>query len=346
MTVVGLRIWTALAMVSQCKHGSGMARGGSTRRASPITMSSATRSDAGENADGPQPPPAPPPSWDGFAVEYERRVEPFTSLFAEEMFRPLTPDGASTDRDGDRGRRRRRLLDVGCGTGAASLLALSMGFDVAAADVSPAMVERTKRRATEEGGRDLFDSVAASGERLPPGWSDAFDVAVANFSVIFFPDPAAGLREMLRCLVPGTGTAALSAWGDVSETPAFRVFPDVALEVVPELVETGKPRRITGSAETLTKLMEKAGFEDVRVVGPVTRALEVANPGEYYDRFALTSPPNAAMIGKMDDATRGKFRSRIMAAATERGGREDGSVALNSSAYIVYGRRPNNCTTE
>ncbi|KAL7547597.1 hypothetical protein ACHAWF_010912 [Thalassiosira exigua] len=292
------------------------------------------------------------PSWDAFedasAIEYENRVEPFTSQFAEEMISSLPDDGLRQRRSTPQAQcKRKRLLDVGCGTGATSLLGLSRGFDVSWTDVSPAMVERTRQRVTSEQGQATTcddDSRSrcrvADGQSLPAEWSGSFDVAVSNFSVIFFPDPTAGLKEMLRCLVPSTGVAAFSAWGDASETPAFRIFPDVAKEVVPDLVATGKPRRITGSVATLEALMEDAGFVDVVVSGPVTKTLVVSSPEEYYNRFALTSPPNMEMIASMDEETLAKFRTRIMETAIARGGRKDGSVAIDCSAYIAYGRRP------
>ena len=314
------------------------------------------------------------PSWDAFTVEYERRVESFTSEFADEMMRPILAATCSDDEDEDddddvddyasgakspnmkNSRRRKLLLDVGCGTGATSLLALSHGYDVTSTDVSSSMVNRTRQRAIEAGFYNAISNAdrtadapitptiygfASDGQSLPLGWSNTFDVAVANFSVIFFPDPVGGLKEMLRCLIPG-GVASITAWGNAQQTPAFRVFPDAAAELVPELVSTGKPRRMTGSVSTLTELMKEAGFMDIKVVGPVVKTLLVSSPEEYYNRFALTSPPTAEMIAKMDDATRIEFRSRVMATAKARGGREDGSIALDSSAYIAYGRKPMN----
>ena len=297
----------------------------------------------------------PRPSWDDFAIEYEKRVEPFTSQFADEILRRFLVDDHNQQSEQQRGRRRkRRLLDVGCGTGGTSLLALSHGFDVTSTDSSEAMVGRTKERVllhTETTKSSQHDNgigihnndgsqTVADGQSLPPEWSDSFDVAIANFSVIFFPDPTAGLKEIIRCLVPSTGHVALSCWGDASETPAFRVFPDVAAEIAPELVSTGKPRRITGSVAKLTRLMEDAGFVDITVSGPVVKTLVVASPEEYYNRFALTSPPNVEMIRRMDDETRSKFRARVMEIAKYRGGMEDGSVVLNSAAYIACGRKP------
>lgn len=113
-----------------------------------------------------------------------------------------------------------KIPDVECGTGAAALLVLPHGLEMAGTDASEAMVARTKKRAlaTIVGGdgtttayRSQFfdaalDSAVAEGQDLPSKWPDSFDLAVANFSVIFFPQPVLGLREIFRCLVPGTAS--------------------------------------------------------------------------------------------------------------------------------------------
>ncbi len=262
-------------------------------------------------------------SWDAYAGEYERRVEPFTSQFAKELMAGLPAIKE----------KRRKLLDVGCGTGAVALLAKDC--DVTVTDVSESMVKRTLERANF-----VTDSAVVNGMDLPSRWSNSFDAAVANFSVIFFPTPYDGLREIHRCLLPKTGVVGLTAWGDVSETPAFGVFRDVLNEKHPELVESNRPKRITGSVETLRKLLVDAGFVDVQVEGPVTKTLVVQSASDYFDRFAKTSPPTAATLAKMNETLRSKFRERVMEVATERGGREDGSIALDASAYIAYGRKP------
>ena len=247
--------------------------------------------------------------------------------------------------DAKRLKRSGSVLDLGCGSGAVSLIVLSHHRkhfgNVVATDASKSMVERTKLRVSEKYGTEAsFSAVSADGQCLPDEWADKFDVVLSNFAVIFFPEPLQGLREMIRCLTPSTGVAAFTAWGNVEETPAFCVFPDAASELVPHLVATGKPRRITGSVAVLKSLMKQAGFVDIKVVGPITKTLEVDSAANYYDRFALTSPPTAEMIGKMSVDTREKFKDRVMELAEERGGRPDGSIALKSSAYIAYGRKP------
>uniref|UniRef100_A0A7S4IAP4 Methyltransferase type 11 domain-containing protein n=1 Tax=Odontella aurita TaxID=265563 RepID=A0A7S4IAP4_9STRA len=271
-------------------------------------------------------------SWSEVTPEYERRVEPFTQLFANDVLTALKSKiaGSGTPLE---------LLDVGCGTGGGALLASSLGFSpIAATDVSESMVERARRRA-EGSGREGIECLACDGQNLPSEWSGRFDCAVAIFSVIFFPDPARGLQEVLRCLKP-SGRVAMAAWGDRSETPAFQIFRDAASQVVPDLAPKGKPRRITGSKESLSALLAEAGFEHIEVIGPVTHTLLLDSPEEYYLRFALTSPPSIEMISKMDAKTAAAFKEKVEELAKIRGGQPDGSIALDSSAYFAYGSKP------
>jgi len=79
---------------------------------------------------------------------------------------------------------------------------------------------------------------------------------------------------------------------------------------------------------------------DITVLGSVTKTLQVDSPEAFYDRFALTSPPTSAAIRSMNDEMRQQFLDRIKSTALARGGQEDGSIALDASAYVAYGRKP------
>src|SRR5260370_15625672 len=117
-----------------------------------------------------------------------------------------------------------RVLDVGFG-GGGSLRELServgSGGAVAGLDVSPAMVDR---------GRTIFRRLIAAGglalelgsvESMP--WPDAsFDGAISVNTIFYWPDAAAGLREMWRVLRP-RGVFAL---GMRSSPAAARAPPE------------------------------------------------------------------------------------------------------------------------
>jgi SAM-dependent methyltransferase len=92
------------------------------------------------------------------------------------------------------------VLDVPCGGGLA-LRGLAPGLRYVAADISPSMLDRTRRQAAVRGLPDVA-VLEADIERLPFA-DDEFDVCVTFNGLHCLPDPAAALRELARCLKPG-----------------------------------------------------------------------------------------------------------------------------------------------
>ncbi|MGD0165971.1 MAG: methyltransferase domain-containing protein [Gaiellaceae bacterium] len=97
-----------------------------------------------------------------------------------------------------------RILEVGCGSGAASAIAVSRadnGF-VAAVDPSAVMVAQTRRRlrAAIKAGR--AEVVEAPAEHLPFE-DNSFDATFALFTLHHWFDPEQGLNELRRVLRPG-----------------------------------------------------------------------------------------------------------------------------------------------
>ncbi len=97
-----------------------------------------------------------------------------------------------------------RILEIGCGSGAAAALvanAAVSGF-VAAADPSEAMVAQTRRRLRASIAAGRAQVAQAPAESLPfPDRS--FDAAFAIFSLHHWADRGRGLSEVLRVLRPG-----------------------------------------------------------------------------------------------------------------------------------------------
>ncbi len=94
------------------------------------------------------------------------------------------------------------ILDVPCGGGLAfRALRPDQRVRYVAADISPGMLRRARREAGRRG-LGQIEVMEADVESLP--FEDAgFDLCVCLNSLHCFPDPAAGLREIGRCLRPG-----------------------------------------------------------------------------------------------------------------------------------------------
>jgi SAM-dependent methyltransferase len=82
-----------------------------------------------------------------------------------------------------------KILDVGAGTGAMSLLLASLGFEVTGLDLSPAMLEVARRKA-DALGLSIATVVGPAAE--PP--SGPFDAVVERHVLWTTPDPVAALR--------------------------------------------------------------------------------------------------------------------------------------------------------
>lgn len=108
------------------------------------------------------------------------------------------------------------VVDVGCGTGNASLLAATRGARVTGVDPAERLLEVARERAKDR----RLDATFVSGEAaaLPLETGDA-DLVLSVFGVIFASEPAAAATELARVAGPA-GRIILTAWipgGAISE---------------------------------------------------------------------------------------------------------------------------------
>ena len=101
-----------------------------------------------------------------------------------------------------------RVLDVGCGTGNAALIAARAGAQVTAVDPAPRLLDVARAQARRDGLTIEFLPGEAASLPLP---DRRFDAVLSNFAVIFATDPTAAVAEMVRVLTPG-GRIVFSAW--------------------------------------------------------------------------------------------------------------------------------------
>jgi SAM-dependent methyltransferase len=139
------------------------------------------------------------------------------------------------------------------------------------------------------------------GSVLELPFADAtFDLVLCQQGVQFFPDRAAGLREMARVLVPG-GRLAVAAWAPIGQSPGFDALA-VALErhVSAGAAAAARSPYALSDAGELRGLLAAAGLRDV-AVDSRTMPVRFPSPAELVGQYVRSSPI-AAVLGDVADA--------------------------------------------
>jgi len=144
-----------------------------------------------------------------------------------------------------------RVLDVGCGTGNAALLAASRGASVVGVDFEPRLLALARDRAADAGAEVewLQGDVAAL-----PVPDEAFDVLLSVFGVMYGPDHARATRELHRVCAP-QARLMLAAWTPGSFMPAMG--GKLAPYLPPRPAGGSSPAR-WGDERALTELLGQA----------------------------------------------------------------------------------------
>lgn len=100
------------------------------------------------------------------------------------------------------------VVDVGCGTGNAALLAAGRGAVVTGVDPSTRLLDVARGRAAEQGLKANF--VVGEAGRIPLPDHTA-DLVLSVFATIFAPDAEAAIAEMVR-VTAADGTIRFTAW--------------------------------------------------------------------------------------------------------------------------------------
>lgn len=109
--------------------------------------------------------------------------------------------------------RGKTVLDVGCGTGIASLHALARGATrVVGVDLAGGMLRMARAKARARGLDETRLAFRPADADALPFPEHAFDVVISSVMLEFAPDPLKTVTEMVRVLAPG-GRLALSTHG-------------------------------------------------------------------------------------------------------------------------------------
>src|SRR5690349_6504607 len=118
----------------------------------------------------------------------DRAYRPFEQLLVDAVT-AATPDTGSP----------RRVLDVGCGTGATTVAVARAvgpgGGQCVGVDISDPMIAAARVRATREQVPASFVRADAQDHAFEP---DSFDVIISRFGVMFFADPVRAFANLRR----------------------------------------------------------------------------------------------------------------------------------------------------
>jgi SAM-dependent methyltransferase len=191
-----------------------------------------------------------------------------------------------------------RVVDIGCGGGGTSLAAASaVGPDglVVGADLSVPLLGLAGSRAAAAGARNVEFHVVDMQVDTAPG--APFDIAISQFGVMFFDEPAVAFANIRAQLVPG-GRLAFACWQEPEKNP-WIIYGLVA-EFVPPPAPPPPGKSPTGpfalaDPVRTTAILEAAGFVDVR---RTTYEISVETPPDTVrddDQLTVIGVPDANM---------------------------------------------------
>jgi ubiquinone/menaquinone biosynthesis C-methylase UbiE len=151
---------------------------------------------------------------------------------------------------------KRKILDVGAGTGFLSFLLEKEGHEVIGVDFSQKMVKEAVVKRTATGSNVVF--IQARAEELPFA-NGSFDAVVCRYLLWTLPDPAGALREWIRILRPGGKIVAVD--GVWSYSSIYQGLSGMIRRLYQLLHERKKPFPRCYSKEVMKNLPFGRGIE-------------------------------------------------------------------------------------
>jgi ubiquinone/menaquinone biosynthesis C-methylase UbiE len=163
-------------------------------------------------------------------------------------------------------RRRGRVLDVCCGTGASALpaaRAVGPGGHVVAVDLADELLKRGRAKA-QAAGIGWVEFVR--GDMTSLGFPDQhFDAVVCVFGIFFVPEMESQVAELWRMTARG-GVLAITTWGPRIFSPAYEIWREAVRRARPDLYTAFNPWDRITTPEAVGKLLSDGGAQDIEVV--------------------------------------------------------------------------------
>jgi len=220
-----------------------------------------------------------------------------------------------------------RWLDVACGTGAVAFRAAKRGADVTGVDLAPALVERARELAAQDGLDIQLD--VGDAEQLPYDNAD-FDVVSSSFGVMFAPDHQRAARELGRVCRPG-GRLGLLTWRPDGGVGAMFKTMQQFQPLPPE--GAGSPP--AWGEEAYVEQLLGGDFELEFSEGDATLSAESGR--EVWELFSTSFGPVKTMNEKLEGERRDTFEQAFI--DFHESFRTDGGIRMPREYLLTVGRR-------
>jgi SAM-dependent methyltransferase len=264
------------------------------------------------------------PRWVGLAGFVEKRVQKVNDLL---LARSAVAPGE-------------RVLEVGCGTGAATVpLAAAVGDtgEVVGIDISEPMLAGARERISQSGLSNI--TLLQADAQVHAFEPYRFDLIASRFGVMFFADPVAAFRNLLGAAQPG-GRLCFACWAALEENPHWLIPYEVTLRHLGP--PAPKPPHAPGplafsEPEYVRSVLEGAGCRDIEIRRE-TPDITGASPREEAEYACVMGPSHRLIDEKQpQESVRELIKQEMTDAfAAYAKGRE---MVLPSTIFLVTARR-------
>lgn len=222
-----------------------------------------------------------------------------------------------------------RWIDIGCGNGAFTELLVSRCAPAEVQGIDPSEEQLAFARTRPAAHLAKFQQGDAMALPFP---ANRFDAAIMALVLVFVPDPAKGVEEMVRVVRPG-GTVATYMWDMLGGGFPLDLIHTEAKAM--GLTPPRPPQMGASRMDALRDLWTNAGLADVE-----TREITVHRTySDFSDFWAINlkspaiGPVVAAMTTDDTEALKRRVRARLTADP-------QGRITHSSRAHAIKGYRP------
>jgi SAM-dependent methyltransferase len=200
----------------------------------------------------------------------------------------------------------RRVLDVGCGTGATTLAAarqLGGEGQVVGIDISAPMIDVARARATREGSTATFICGDAQSHGFEPA---SFDRILSRLGVMFFDDPVQAFANLRSAATDGAELRFL-AWRGPEDNPFMTTAERAAAALLPNIParHPDAPGQFAfADRQRTVRILEDSGWLQIDI-RPVDMACTF--PESQLVRYFTRLGPLGRVLHEADDPTRARI---------------------------------------